>query len=93
MNDLDAFTARTQARLAYGALLALFTLACGLLGALIYNIKADPQWMTLIVTLATGMLTLTGTAFGYFFARHRPPTIPDEDDKSLTPLPQPPEKT
>jgi hypothetical protein len=106
--DLDMFRAKTQAKLAYVLIATLIVLVFGVMGLLLMpKISINEAIINLMVQVITGVLALTGTAIGFFFAlRHTPPSdtaTPDPSSvvvkktissttESSTPLAQPPPK-
>jgi hypothetical protein len=91
MNDFDIYIAKTQARLAFFLIIILVMLSAMVMALLIFpQIKPEQAIIGLIVQVVTGVLALCGSAIAYFFARHRPPTVGDNDDpvppKAQSPL-------
>jgi len=92
MNELDLFLARTQARLAFFLIIILVLLCAGVVAILVLpSVKPNQEIIGLIVQVVTGVLALAGTAVGFFFARHRPPSSLDADSPGPVkgPLSQP----
>lgn len=86
MNDMDMYIARTQARLAFFLVIILVILTVGVGGMLLLTAHVNQEITGLVVQVVTGVLALCGTAIGYFFARHRPPTKGDEGAGDGIPL-------
>jgi drug/metabolite transporter (DMT)-like permease len=76
MTDLDMFRAKTQAKLAYVLIGTLIVLVFGVMGLLLMpKVSINEAIINLMVQVITGVLALTGTAIGFFFAlRHTPPS-------------------
>jgi len=76
MSDIDMFRAKTQARLAFFLIITLVILVFGVMGLLLMpKIAINEAIINLMVQVITGVLALTGTAIGFFFAlRHTPPS-------------------
>jgi hypothetical protein len=80
-DSFDMYIARTQARLAFFLLIVLVLLTCGVVAIMLFpQVKPPQEIVGLIVQVLTGVLALCGSAIAYFFARHRPPTVGDQDD-------------
>lgn len=86
MNDIDFFRARTQARLAFFLIITLVILVFGVMGLLLMpKIAINEAIINLMVQVITGVLALTGTAIGFFFAlRHTPPSDSVSDPNKVT---------
>ena len=86
MTDLDMFRARTQARLAFFLIITLVILVFGVMGLLLMpKIAINEAIINLMVQVITGVLALSGTAVGFFFAlRHTPPSDAAGDDPNKT---------
>jgi flagellar basal body-associated protein FliL len=81
MNDFDMYIAKTQRQLAFFIIIVLVVLSLGVAAfALFPNAKLPQEISGLIVQVVTGVLALSGTVIGYFFARHRPQTKGDEEN-------------
>jgi flagellar basal body-associated protein FliL len=81
MNEMDLFIAKTQRQLAFlliWILVLLVLIVCVVL--LIPTLHINSEITGLLIQVVTGVLALAGTAVGYFFARHRPPTAADGDN-------------
>lgn len=77
MSELDLFLARTQARLAFFLIVTLIILVFGVMAILLLPLTVNQAVTNLLVQVITGILALTGTAAGFFYARMRPGGIPD----------------
>lgn len=95
MSDIDMFRAKTQARLAFFLIITLVILVFGVMGLLLMpKVAINEAIINLMVQVITGVLALTGTAIGFFFAlRHTPPDAtlrPSENTPApLVPFDQP----
>lgn len=87
---LDIATMRAQIALAF-ALLLIFALMNGAILWVvgIRHMELSGAALTLVTTGLTAAITLTGSAVGYFFSRHRPQNLPDDGGTPSTPT-QPP---
>jgi sugar phosphate permease len=71
--DADLMLADAQVKLAMMLIGGILILAFATLGVAYFNDK----FSSLATTIGTGILTLSGTAAGYFLGRQRPATLPD----------------
>lgn len=72
-DDSDQMLARAQVKLAYMLIAGILLLSLVTIGISYLNDK----FSSLATTISTGILTLAGTAAGYFLSRQRPHTSPD----------------
>ena len=79
-SDLDYLVARTQRQLAFVLVTGLLLIILVVLTLMVLPVTVNDKFVTLGVTVATGLLGLAGSVVAYFFARHRPPTAADDDD-------------
>lgn len=85
MTDIDMYMARTQARLAFFLIIILVLLSFGVVGILLIpSIHPNSEVSGLVVQVVTGVLSLSGSAVAYFFARHRPPTASDNENPTVS---------
>lgn len=90
--DLDIFIAKTQRSVAFLLIIGLIAMVFGIGFLLVAPWPVNDKLITLGVTLATGLLTLSGQPVAYLFMRHRPPSLSDGNGDTPAPLvPQPPE--
>lgn len=87
---LDLATMRAQIALAF-ALLFIFAVMNGtiLFVVALKKVELSGAALTLVTTGLTAAITLTGTAVGYFFSRHRPESG-TSDDSDAAPNPTQP---
>lgn len=78
--DSDLMLAVAQVKLAYMLIGGILALAFATLALAFYNDK----FSSLSTTIATGILTLAGTAAGFFLSRQRQSAIPDPTVTSTT---------
>jgi hypothetical protein len=77
-DELNAYLAHVQARLAFFLVIVLVLLVLAVVAILLLpHIVVNPAVTNLLVQVVTGVLALAGTACGFFFARMRPGGIPD----------------
>lgn len=81
--NTDTLLAKAQIGLAFVAILGLMALTAVLI---FYPGTLDDKPMTLVVTLATGLLAIAGQCVSFFVARHRPlnGAIPDPNGQDVS---------
>jgi hypothetical protein len=87
MNELQQFAARVQAALAFVPIIALIGLAFVLI---LVRVNLASETHTLLTTVVTAIITSSGTAYGFWLARHRPPSADGSSEPTSPPVPTEP---
>jgi len=76
MNELDVFSARTQARITYSLLGGFLGLMFALLVVACLPVSVNDKLLSVLDRIVTALLPIVGGAVGFWTARQRAPSVP-----------------